>query len=220
MPDLKTRLTDYVREQTPESTPPFQAVQARLRRRSQRRAAAASLAVVTALGAGAVQLTQAPSDGGGGPAASTASDRSPGPLTNPTGAVPDTGLTSCALEYDRTTLSQRAFAFDGTVVDIEPTQRPGFDSTDVTFRVEQWFRGGSQAEVTLPMSVPTDDVGHPYWTGPDSEYVPTFGVGSRLLVSGEPRWGGAPLEDPVAWGCGFTRYHDEATAADWALAFG
>jgi hypothetical protein len=43
-------------------------------------------------------------------------------------------------------------------------------------------------------------------------------MGSRLLVSGEPRWGGTPLEDPIAWGCGFTRYYDSGTAKSWKQA--
>lgn len=52
---------------------------------------------------------------------------------------------------------------------------------------------------------------------PDSA-VTAYGVGTRLLVSGGPRWGGPPLRDAIAWGCGFTRYYDPQTAADWAAA--
>jgi len=37
------------------------------------------------------------------------------------------------------------------------------------------------------------------------ETVPSYGVGSRLLVSGEPRWGGGALTNAIAWGCGFTQ---------------
>jgi hypothetical protein len=43
--------------------------------------------------------------------------------------------------------------------------------------------------------------------------------GARLLVVGEPRWGGAPLDDPIAGWCGFTRPRTEAAAADWERAF-
>jgi hypothetical protein len=53
-----------------------------------------------------------------------------------------------------------------------------------------------------------------------SELVPAYGVGTRLLVSGAPRWGGSALTDAIAWGCGFTRYYDEATANSWRAAFG
>lgn len=49
---------------------------------------------------------------------------------------------------------------------------------------------------------------------------PSYGVGTRLLVSGEPRWGGTdPLRDAFAWGCGFTRYYDAQAATDWTDAF-
>jgi hypothetical protein len=48
--------------------------------------------------------------------------------------------------------------------------------------------------------------------------APGYRIGTRLLVSGMPRWGGAPLADAIAWGCGFTRYYSPATAAAWATA--
>lgn len=46
----------------------------------------------------------------------------------------------------------------------------------------------------------------------------TADVGTRLLVSGEPRWGGEPLEDPLAWTCGFTQPWSEDAAAEWEAA--
>jgi hypothetical protein len=46
-----------------------------------------------------------------------------------------------------------------------------------------------------------------------------YAVGSRLLVSGEPRFGGAALDDPIAWACGFTRWYNEADAQTWEQAF-
>ena len=46
----------------------------------------------------------------------------------------------------------------------------------------------------------------------------SYGVGSRLLVSGEPRLGGAALDAATAWSCGFTRHYDAQTAAEWAAA--
>jgi len=48
--------------------------------------------------------------------------------------------------------------------------------------------------------------------------VPAYEVGTRLLVSGAPRWGGAPLDAAIAWPCGFTRSYDPQTAAEWAAA--
>ena len=50
-------------------------------------------------------------------------------------------------------------------------------------------------------------------TGEAGGYV--YDIGSRLLVSGEPRWEGSPLDAPIAWGCGFARYYDPQTAAVW-----
>ncbi|UER54311.1 hypothetical protein HJG43_06910 [Kineosporiaceae bacterium SCSIO 59966] len=78
----------------------------------------------------------------------------------------------------------------------------------VTFRVLEWFRGGDAARITvaMPSSGQVDSA---------SDEALTYGVGTRLLVSGEPRWGGAALDDPVAWLCGFTRSYDDATAAQW-----
>ena len=42
---------------------------------------------------------------------------------------------------------------------------------------------------------------------------------TRLLVSGEPRWGGDALDDPIAWPCGFTQPWTEEAAAEWETAF-
>ena len=43
--------------------------------------------------------------------------------------------------------------------------------------------------------------------------------GTRLLVSGEPRWGGDTLDDAIAWPCGFTQPWTEETASEWQTAF-
>jgi hypothetical protein len=47
-----------------------------------------------------------------------------------------------------------------------------------------------------------------------------YAVGSRLLVTGESRWGGAPLEDPVAWYFGFSPTYDTETARNWRDTLG
>ena len=73
----------------------------------------------------------------------------------------------------------------------------------VTFRVNQWFSGGEARTFRVDLQVPED----------------SFDIGSRLLVSGESRWGEADLADAIAWGCGFTRYHDAKTAREWQQAF-
>jgi hypothetical protein len=120
--------------------------------------------------------------------------------------------------YSLTAVARRAFAFDGTVVEIGParTNRAGAELplVAVTFHVNQWFHGGSSASVTVDMTQPITNGAR----APIDEAAPSYGVGTRLLVSGQPRWGGAPLDDPIAWGCGFTRYHDTDTAGLWRNA--
>lgn len=54
----------------------------------------------------------------------------------------------------------------------------------------------------------------------EDELAPTITAGTRLLVTGEPRWGGAPLDEPVAWGCGFTQAWTTAAAQRWTEVFG
>lgn len=121
----------------------------------------------------------------------------------------------CVEAYGPQTLARRSFAFDGTVTKVgsAPSTSENADpSVPVMFRVERWFRGGDAAEVTVAMFPPgqVTSVG-----GGD------YAVGDRLLVSGEPRsGGGAALDDPIAWACGFTRHYDPAVAQSWATVFG
>jgi hypothetical protein len=149
-----------------------------------------------------------------------AGDRSPiGPeaqiLSSRVGAVPGAFVASCVETYDLVRLKNREFAFDGTVTQTEVMKSPadGAPALDgyltVTFHVNEWFRGGAQDTVTVDMIGPS--------LSPDQEL--SYGVGSRLLVTGEPRLSGSPLMAAVAWGCGFTHYYDQATAAAWRQAF-
>jgi hypothetical protein len=221
MPDLKSTLGRYVQEQIAQPTPSFEAVAARAQRRSRRRAAGASFTVVATLAVGAsLVFSHTPTDEPSQDATGTTSSRdgSSGLTTTPTGPLPDTGVTSCAEEYTLATLGRRDFAFDGTVVNIA-TEEGGLGAATVTFRVERWFLGGSQVEVAMSMSAPRGGSTVQPGGTHDSEYEPSYRIGSRLLVSGEPRWGGAPLDDPVVWTCGFTRYYDPGTAADWNKTF-
>ncbi|MBN9620850.1 MAG: hypothetical protein J0H43_14145 [Actinobacteria bacterium] len=118
--------------------------------------------------------------------------------------------------YSLSALAQRAFAFDGTVSAIVAPQPDASDGGGlsgyvfVSFTVHEWFRGGSGTAVTLDMFGPAVTVGREV----------SYGVGTRLLMSGEPRFGGSPLQDPIGWGCGFSRYYDETTATAWRQAFG
>ena len=46
--------------------------------------------------------------------------------------------------------------------------------------------------------------------------IPDYTVGSRLLIAGQPQWGGPnPLKDAYVWGCGFSRAYNPADAATW-----
>lgn len=120
-------------------------------------------------------------------------------------------MARCVESYTPEAVTGRAFAFDGVVVDIGASVSDRGDEGDlnapgVTFEVREWFSGGSADTVTIDVQVANTEFADPS----DPGY--SFGIGSRLLVSGEPRWGGSPLDDPIAWGCGFSRYHDPETA--------
>ena len=145
-----------------------------------------------------------------------------GSLDNPTagltGPLSDAGTVRCVERYSPATVVNRAFAFDGVVTEIDSAEsnrpdRGHLELVGVTFAVSEWFSGGNASTVNVDMDPPVS--GAPRL--PDG--VPSYAVGSRLLVSGEPRWGGAPLEDAIAWGCEFTRYYDPATAQSWSRAF-
>jgi hypothetical protein len=130
------------------------------------------------------------------------------------------GEPDCVEAYSPAAVRQRGFAFDGVVTAIGPStfRDPGDASAEgpppwavpVTFAVKEWFAGGSGSTVTVDVPAPAAP-GRP--SNPDS--LLSYSVGSRLLVSGEPRFGGSPLEQAIAWGCGFTRPYDAATAASW-----
>jgi hypothetical protein len=132
------------------------------------------------------------------------------------GPVPSGASEDCVETYSPAAVAGRSFAFDGTVTAIGPAQsnRAGqvLPLVGVTFKVNQWFRGGSNDTVTVDWYPP-----HLGNSNTDPSLA-SYGVGSRLLISGEPRFGGAALDAPVAWTCGFTRYYDRQTAATWASA--
>ena len=183
---------------------------------------ATCLGLMTALGACGGGQTPGPTladESQGNAAAGPRGQR--GDLSNPTaeltGPLPHGAATSCVEEYSPDAVANRAFAFDGVVVDMgSPRSNRGdgsdLDLTGVTFEIRHWFSGGDQGAATIDMPAPTEGSPGQYEGGP------SYAIGSRLLVSGEPRWGGAALADAVAWGCDFTRYYDAATAKSWAQA--
>lgn len=130
------------------------------------------------------------------------------PTADRTGELPTGAMASCVEQYTPDAVDRRGFAFDGVVVDIgDPVGGHDLPYAGVTFAVEEWFAGGSGATVTVDMPPPLEGGGSTTSLG-----GPSYAVGSRLLVSGEPQPGGADL---MAWSCGFTRYHDPQTAAAW-----
>lgn len=195
-------------ERAPAATDLAAGALRRVRRRRNTRLAwaagalvAASLATVALLGGGLL---------GGQPTGVV----SP-PTVAPQGPLPDGGSASCVEQYSPAAVNGRSFAFDGTVTAIGPGRSDradtGLDLVAATFTVNEWFEGGSGSAVTVDITPPD--------AAPSSgASAPAYEVGTRLLVSGEPRWGGAPLTDAIAWGCGFTRYYDEETASSWRAA--
>ncbi|GAA3941341.1 hypothetical protein [Actinoplanes auranticolor] len=168
---------------------------------------AASMAAV--VGAGA--LTSSPPDDRttAPPAAHPSADRR-------TGALPGAPGGSCALAYSPREVARRAFAFDGTVTAIGTGHIDRPDSVrnqaGVTFTVHEWFAGGSGATVAVDMP-PPDGYSVSMGYGP-----PAYGIGTRLLVSGEYDRDGSTVADAKVWTCDFTRYYDESTADSWRAA--
>ena len=135
------------------------------------------------------------------------------PAPTGAGALRSGATADCVETYSPAAVASRSFAFDGTVVAIGPAlsnrSGPPLPLAGVTFRVNEWFRGATGGAVTVDLAAPATV---------SSDPLPAYGVGTRLLVSGEPRWGGAPLDAAIAWSCGFTRNYDPDTAAQWADA--
>ena len=135
-----------------------------------------------------------------------------------TGPVGDNGAdASCVEGYNANTIGNRAFAFDGTIITIGPggtnkADKGTLDTAAVTFQVNEWFKGGKGTTVTVDFESSTNNA-----AGNDT---PAYEHGTRLLVSGEPRWGGEPLTDAISWSCGFTRYYEPAVADEWRQATG
>jgi len=102
----------------------------------------------------------------------------------------------CIEVYDVATIANREMAFDGTVVAV--------NGDDVTFEVNQWFRGGSAEETTVGGA---SGLGTLTSVGEAVALEP----GTRLLVAGDQQF---------AWSCGFTQPYDADVAADWERAFG
>ena len=213
--DLNRAVDARIDAYRPEATPPYEAIEARRRHRGRGRLAggAAALAGIAAT------AFVVPGLGGTGPerseqlapVAAPAWDGRSGPL-----AATGDGVSDCT-GYTLAGLGERTFAFDGTVTAIgdDVSNRPGMGQLSlagVTFSVNEWFRGDGPDSFTV-------DLPRSAAAGFESDYGASYGIGTRLLVAGEPRWGGdAAFDQPIAWICGFTRYYDPETAQVWRQA--
>lgn len=147
---------------------------------------AAAAVLVVLLGVGGALLTTNDDDPGGDLAQAT--------VTTGGGITPGGSMGSCVELYDLQTLTNREIAFDGTVTAVA--------GDEVTFTVNEWYRGGDTSEVTLAGA---SSLGGLTSAGDPVSLAP----GARLLVAGD---GG------FAWSCGFTQPYDPDVAADWAEA--
>lgn len=219
--DQATRLLDQLADGVPVGPAPVGELVRRGRAARRRRrymvvgAAAASLVVGTGVALAMTGDTVAPQ---ANPLPTPSQQVPVDPTGDRRGELPQPGAASCVEVYDsgRAIAEQAVFAFDGVITDITTpglSNRPGsgeLDLVSVTFHVEEWFAGGSGPEVTVDLYPPLSED-----EGRSEDAAPSYAPGSRLLVSGSPRWGGAPLDDPIAWMCGFTQYYDQETAEAW-----
>ncbi|WP_305789061.1 hypothetical protein [Symbioplanes lichenis] len=123
------------------------------------------------------------------------------------GPLPDSGLSDCLPPESLAAVAARTLSFDGTVTAIAVDTSRDVPTATVTFEVNEWFRGGSGPTATATMQAPLP----PHVLA--GEAGPVYEIGTRLLVSGDTAAGRA-----TAWGCGYTRYYDDRTAAAWRQA--
>lgn len=200
----------------PDGTDVARRVIERTRRRTRARRATITVGLVAAATA-TIVVVPSTLDGDRRDRSTTASRSSTSPTTptegtSRSGPLPGSAV-SCVEQYSPREVMDRAFAFDGTVAAIGPGNTDRGDEGDlgyagVTFEVHEWFRGGDTPTITIDLEPP----------GATVEGRPAYDVGTRLLVSGEHRWGGSSDADLLGWGCGFTRYHDPVTAEAWRRA--
>lgn len=130
-----------------------------------------------------------------------------GPSERDPAAVGTTTAARCGEEYSVAAVEDRSFSFDGTVAAVHKSDgvaSPPYQT--VTFKVHEWFRGGSDAEVEVMTWPPYPE------TSIDG---PAVDVGMRMLVAGERSQAASGDEELIAWPCGFTRDWDRSTAEDW-----
>jgi hypothetical protein len=99
------------------------------------------------------------------------------------------------------------YAFDGTVTEIIPPTDPlaeeGAATTQVTFVVTRWFKGGPGLSMTLNTY---DIVG-----GPSEDGTPPLEVGARILAAGD---------DGFLWACDYSLPYSAENLNTFEQAFG
>lgn len=128
------------------------------------------------------------------------------------------GAMSCVSEYNLSRLAVRSFAFEGTVTSIAgSSDGPQAGAIlSVTFDVAEWFKGGSGQTVEVLIDAPASE---PSTAETDLADSKQWGVGSRLLITGDRINPSDPASSLRAWMCGFSRTYDTATADQWRSAF-
>ncbi|MBA3945842.1 MAG: hypothetical protein H0X37_14900 [Herpetosiphonaceae bacterium] len=181
--------------------------------------------VATALALSSCSTALLPPGGAGLPSASSSSNQAPlsSNTEPPAGQVITSSTGSCAQIYSLQTLVQRTFAFDGTVKSIESRLDPSLSNEPgdppprtpwVTFTVNHWYKGGTGSETSLWMYVAImSEDGKTFRSYSDGIAAQ---VGTRLLVTGEPRGSEPVPSQRIAWTCGFTQPYTSRTAAEWA----
>lgn len=186
-----------------------------------RRVAVAALATASALVVGLVATNASSSEN----TTTEVTDASAPALLRAEPAMPSTAppidrFGGLCEAYSIDTLAERDFAFDGNVLSVEPGPK-GRRLT--TFRVNEWFAGGSGERATVPMTPMSTQGREETGTNRDldgEERGPTYGAETRLLVSGEFRsTKNRSLADAFVWSCGWSRYHDKETAGQWRETF-
>ena len=177
VPDTLTR---------PSADPVAPSARSRWRRSLVPGAAAAAIAILLAVVVATSSDGDRPETAADPPPAETATDPPPaerGPIS--------LGSASCVELYSLETLGHRELAFDGVVDSV--------DGDQVTFRINEWYRGGPGETVTLSGASTMSGLTS---AGSTVELQP----GRRLLVAGDGAF---------AWSCGFTQPYDPAVAETW-----
>ncbi len=193
-----------------------------MRRVRRRRRVQAAWTATTCLAVVGFAAALTPGLGGPGPQVTSSGQSTVTPAAEPTpqGTVP-AGTAGKPL-HDRAQSavscarpSPVKFAFDGAVVAISDGLGSEFDGdpiadlgyVEVTFHVNEWFRGGDPAIDTVVVILSAPGRGDRV----DSDGVPGYEVGSRLMVPGGDSAAGGPIQwgapgpegKPFAWeACG------------------